>query len=153
MRVLLDRLFDDLSPAQAHSEIVYNRLLTDLMTEVILATGPAGQKPTPRLVQGVLDYIGKNYTSAITLDVLAEKFYVSKYHLCREFKKYTGTSPNEFLIDTRLNAAKALLRSTDLSIAEISQQVGISSADHFLYLFKSRENTQPSVYRKQWRNL
>lgn len=153
VRALLDRLFDAPPPAHAGSEIVYNRLLTDLMTEVVLAAAPAGQKPLPRLVQGVLDYISKNYASTITLDGLAGEFFVSKYHLSREFKKYTGFSPNEYLIDTRINAAKALLRSTDLSIGEISQQVGVSSADHFLYLFKSRENTRPSVYRKQWRNL
>lgn len=153
VRALLDQLFAALPPAQAHSEIVYSRLLTDLVTEVILKSGPAGRRPLPPLVQGMLEYIGKNYAQPLTLDTLAREFYVSKYHLCREFKRYTGASPNEYLIDTRLNAAKALLRSTDLSIGEISQQVGVSSADHFLYLFKSRENIQPSVYRRQWRNL
>ncbi len=153
VRTLLDRLFEAPPPAQAHSEIVYSRLLTDLVTEIILKTSPSGQRPLPKLVRGVLDYINGNYAEPISLDGLAKEFFVSKYHLCREFKKYTGASPNEYLIDTRLNAAKALLRSTDLSIAEISQQVGVSSADHFLYLFKSRENIQPSLYRRQWRNL
>ena len=153
VRALLDTLFEAPPPVQAHSEIVYSRLLTDLMTEVILKTGPALDRPLPRMVQGILDYIGKNYASAITLDALAREFYVSKYHLCREFKKYTGASPNEYIIDTRMNAAKALLRSTDMSIVEVARQVGISSADHFLYLFKSRENIRPSAYRRQWRNL
>ena len=153
VRALLDGLFEQRPPAQAHREIVYSRMLTDLMTEIILKTSPGDQAPMPELVRGVLDYIGRNYAAPITLDLLAQRFYVSKFHLCREFKRHTGFSPNEYLIDTRLNAAKALLRGTDMTMQEICQQVGISGPDHFLYLFKSRENIQPSVYRKQWQNV
>ena len=59
VRALLDRLFEAMPPAQAHSEIVFSRLLTDLMTEIILAGGPGGQKSLPPLVRGVLDFLGK----------------------------------------------------------------------------------------------
>ena len=69
--------------------------------------------------------------------------------MSREFKRYVGKSPNDYLIGIRLDKAKVLLVDSRRSIAEIGQLVGIPNTNHFLYLFKSREGITPSAFRKQ----
>lgn len=66
----------------------------------------------------------------------------------RQFKQYIGKSPNEYLIDLRINKSKGLLIDSNLSIAEIAALVGVANTNHFLYLFKNREGITPSAFRK-----
>uniref|UniRef100_UPI003568068E helix-turn-helix transcriptional regulator n=1 Tax=Cohnella sp. TaxID=1883426 RepID=UPI003568068E len=73
------------------------------------------------------------------------------YHLSKEFKCYTGFSPNEYLIHTRITRAKELLRFTDMPVAEIALSVGVDNVSHFINLFRDRETMTPLAYRKTWR--
>lgn len=91
----------------------------------------------------------RNYSRNISLDDLSRTFSISKFHMSREFKRYVGKSPNDYLIGIRLDKAKVLLVDSRRSIAEIGQLVGIPNTNHFLYLFKSREGITPSAFRKQ----
>ncbi|HIZ22995.1 MAG TPA: helix-turn-helix transcriptional regulator, partial [Candidatus Blautia faecigallinarum] len=86
----------------------------------------------------------------ITLGSLAERFSINKYHLQKQFKRYIGISPNDFLIHTRLTHAKELLRTTDYSINQIAQEIGIMEASNFSRLFKKWENMTPLEYRRYW---
>lgn len=108
------------------------------------------QSPMPKVIQAVKSHITRNYHVDITLDALSEKFSVNKFHLQKQFKRYTGLSPNEFLIHTRLSRAKELLRSTDNSINQIAAEVGFGNASHFTRMFKKYENTTPINYRRNW---
>ena len=68
--------------------------------------------------------------------------------MSREFKRYIGKSPNDYLIDRRLDRVKELLSDSNRTIAEIGSLVGIPNTSHLLYLFKSREGLTPSAFRK-----
>ena len=102
----------------------------------------------PPLVLKVLDHLNVHYNENITLDDLAERFFVSKPTLLYNFKKYTGRSPIGFLLTVRIKKAKKLLASTKLSVGDISDACGFSSANYFGLIFKKKEGLSPLAYRK-----
>lgn len=102
----------------------------------------------PPLVLKVLDYLNAHYNENITLDGLAERFFVSKPTLLYNFKKYTQRSPIDFLLTVRITKAKQLLVATNKTINEISDLCGFSSANYFGLIFKRKENLSPLTYRK-----
>ena len=102
----------------------------------------------PPIVLKVLDHLNLHYDENITLDVLAERFFVSKPTLIYNFKKYTKRSPIDFLLTVRITKAKQLLVSTKKSVGEISDACGFSSANYFGLIFKKKEGISPLTYRK-----
>ena len=62
-----------------------------------------------RVVDGVLSYINEHYSEALTLDALAERFFISKYHLLRKFEAQVGTTVHRYILQKRLLNAKQLL--------------------------------------------
>lgn len=93
-------------------------------------------------------YIDENYTSKITLDELAQKCFVSRWHLTRMFKQSSGYSPFQYITNKRLEAAKDLLRKTDYSITKIAYEIGFDSPSYFTQVFKKSFNISPKNYRK-----
>jgi AraC-like DNA-binding protein len=87
------------------------------------------------------------------LAILPYEQAVNKYYLAKLFKRHTGFSPGEFLISLRMTAAKALLKDTDLTIAEIADAVGIEHVSHFINLFKRRVSTAPLRHDSNGKNL
>ena len=82
--------------------------------------------------------------------MLADQFSINKFHFHRMFKKYLGTTPNEYLITIRINKAKELLRATNLQINQIAPRVGIENVSHFINTFKKSEGMTPLEFRNQW---
>lgn len=139
-------------PQSAQGELIASTAIISLLTELIIRKDPTegGMRPMPRYIEGIMKYINEYYRQQITLDELAAEFNVSKFHLSREFKKYTGYSPNEYVISVRLSRAKDLLRNTARTITEIAQITGSGDVNHFIQLFKSREKVTPAVFRRRW---
>lgn len=98
-------------------------------------------------------YINLHYRQPITLDELAERFYVSKYYLCRHFKEITGYSVKDYILRQRLAHARALLANTNLSIAEVAEKSGYPNLKQFYRIFSAREEISPAAFRKIQRQL
>ena len=90
-----------------------------------------------------------NYNNNITVQGLAESFYLDEAYFSRLFKQKTGFSPKQYLLNVRLNKAKELLLDTEYPIREISAAIGFSDPLYFTTLFLKREGMSPSLYRKQ----
>lgn len=133
------------------SENIYNHLLMGLFNELTLAfmCNRTRQVVIPDVIAAIQAYLDNNYFEDICLDGLSKRFGISKFHMSREFKRYIGKSPNDYLIDRRLDRAKELLANSNRTVAEIGQLVGIPNANHFLYLFKNREGLTPTAFRKR----
>ena len=97
----------------------------------------------------IQEYIAQNYEREILLKDLAEKYYISEFYLSRMFKEVTGYGFKEYLILYRLNEAKKLLCSTNLSVADICHAVGYSNVNHFIRIFRQHEGISPLKYRKK----
>jgi AraC-like DNA-binding protein len=133
------------------TDVEASGVLSSLLLEIIkaLATGTASSS-APASVMNAREYIAEHYKEDISLNDLSSRLHVNKFHLLRSFKRYVGTTPNEFLIQTRLNKAKGFLRTTNQSVTQIAAMVGIHNTSHFINLFKKHEQTTPGIYRRQW---
>lgn len=118
-------------------------ILRNKGTETNLSMSPKQQK-----VREISNYISKNYASNLSLDLLAEQFYISKYHLCHLFKEITGFTVIEYINTTRIRESERLLIDTDLKISQISEKVGYDSVTHFERVFKECFGKTPVNYRK-----
>lgn len=84
----------------------------------------------------------------MTLDEIADFAGFSKYHLEREFRKYTGHTIVSYIIDLRLNCASMMLRQSDRPVEQIGQISGFPSYHSFLKAFKKHFGITPAEYRK-----
>lgn len=115
---------------------------------LILSSTEAGRRnDTPQDIRYLMKYMENNYTEHLTLDYLASFASMNKYYLSKEFKKYTGFSPNDYLISLRINQAKTLLKSTTLPASKIAHEVGIHNMNNFTNLFKKKTGMTPIQYR------
>jgi AraC family transcriptional regulator len=72
---------------------------------------------------------------------------IGYFHFFKAFRQSMGVSPNQYLLERRVERAKALLARTELSIADIALRVGFSRQSHFATTFRRLAGTTPRVYR------
>lgn len=95
----------------------------------------------------IVDYIKSNLAEGSGLQELAELAGVSPFHFCRSFKQSTGLSPHQYTLQLRIKEAQRLLRTTELSIAEVAYRVGFSDQSHFTKIFRRFVGTTPLRWR------
>ncbi|MBV8328802.1 helix-turn-helix domain-containing protein [Chryseobacterium sp.] len=96
----------------------------------------------------VVDYIKKNLHQKLSIDSIARLAYVSKSNFFKMFRDELGTSPNEFILQERINRAKELLADQN-SIKETAYQTGFSDTNYFTRVFKQLEGTTPKSYQNK----
>lgn len=95
------------------------------------------------------NYIRFHYDKKISVGFIADSLNLSTEYFSRLFKKETGMSPQQLIIRYRIERACTLLKSTNLSVSEISSSVGISDARYFSKLFRQNKSVSPQNYRKK----
>ncbi|WP_099468468.1 response regulator transcription factor [Konateibacter massiliensis] len=101
------------------------------------------------IVKNALKYINENYTEKLTLSEVAEKTYVSQWHLSKLLNGHTGQSFSEILNCVRIQEAKKLLENPALRIGDISISVGFQDLAHFSRVFKKQEGISANEYRNK----
>lgn len=107
---------------------------------------------SPQKLTLVLEYIEANLDSKITLFDLAEICNVCKFYFCRLFKNSTNTTPYKYILRQRIERAKLLLQSSNLSVSDISYECGFSSQSHLCKHFCRMLKTTPTRYRQKIRS-
>jgi len=102
-----------------------------------------------KLVISVSNYIIHHISEVIKLDDISSALYMSKSSLSSKFKKESGKTVDEFILEKKINEAKNLLYSTDKSLSQISLYLGFSSQSHFSRTFKKQEGISPLAYRNK----
>lgn len=105
---------------------------------------PAAQEAVER----VIDTMRGNPSTELTLDDMARIAHFSKFHFTRVFQRLTGMSPRRFLSAVRLQEAKRLLTTTELTVADISLRVGYHSIGTFSARFARSVGLTPTAYRR-----
>ncbi len=100
-----------------------------------------------RRMHRLLEFIDANLHRNMTLSELASEACYSPHHFARLFKATTGESPGQFVKKRRVEAAKTLLTSGDISLTEISARTGFSSQSHFCRSFARVTGMAPTAYR------
>jgi PAS domain S-box-containing protein len=104
-----------------------------------------------RLAQDASQYMREHLAEGLDLPSISGVLAVSPGYLGRVFKRYMGTTPHQFLIDLRLEAAEDLLRETGLTVSQIAWRVGFASPSHFVTTFRARTGTTPLQFRQRSR--
>ncbi|WP_425330877.1 GH39 family glycosyl hydrolase [Anaerosalibacter bizertensis] len=104
-------------------------------------------------LQRIADYVNGNIDKKITLKEIAEKEHISYYYLSHFIKDKIGMSFQEYLNYMRLNRAVIMLKNTNNSITEISNDSGFSNISFFNKIFKENYNCTPTEYRKQIKDM
>ena len=99
---------------------------------------------------GVLDNHPLTSKGSLTLDDLAERFYINKFYLARLFREQYGSSVINYLLYLRISRAKELLRFTEMTVEEVGARCGMPDANYFSRAFRKIEGMSPSEFRKLW---
>ena len=94
-----------------------------------------------------MDFIHHNY-SRLTINELARSIGINRSYLTSIFKKEVGVSPQEYLVQYRLDQGAKRLASTDTPIKDIAQDIGYDNPLTFSKIFKSRFGCSPQAYRQ-----
>ena len=104
----------------------------------------------PRAVTQAVDFINDNYATDLSLSDIAAAAHLSPFHLSRIFKKATGVSPYQYLLQVRVNSARSLLAAGagDRSLAEVAAAVGFADQSHLTRHFKRMVGVTPKQLRQ-----
>lgn len=100
-----------------------------------------------RRIRRAIELMHARMERDLPLEELAAAAYLSPFHFARLFKKLTGATPHAYLAAIRTAEAERLLATTDLSVTEISQQVGHASSSHFAKAFRAATGLSPRAFR------
>lgn len=149
----LKNLFSEQLEKHTFYEQKCHKYLTDIVTACYLESASAQNEKTDSISEKLLairTYLDEHFAEDIDLDFLSSHFFVSKFHLSREFKKATGLTVGNYLNSRRINKAKELLRFTKEPIGTIAVSCGIPDVNYFTKVFVKYESMTPSAYRKRW---
>lgn len=127
-----------------------NSWVNSICCRVIDAITDLRYQQNKKAVQKVTGYVYNNYNRDISLNSAAEYVFLSPAYLSRLFKKETGKSFIEFVMEVRVEKAKILLRNTDKKTYEIAKEVGYNDIRYFTKMFKSLEGITPIQYREKF---
>jgi AraC-like DNA-binding protein len=104
-------------------------------------------------IEKALRIMQNNITNDLDLVLIAEKLGLSKSYFIRLFQQKMKTTPMKYFMKLKIEAAGAMLTSTDRSLLTIAQDLNFYSEFHFSRVFKQYTGSAPSVYRKQYLQL
>jgi AraC-like DNA-binding protein len=106
---------------------------------------------TPEWVERIRHWIMAHYFEKLSLDSIAQNVaFLSKCHMCYEFKRWAGQSIFGLVSQVRMDAAKNLLRYTNIPISSIANRIGYTGRSTFARHFRNCEGVSPGAYRRQW---
>jgi len=101
-------------------------------------------KPNTK-ISSILDYIDNNLNNDLSLNVISNKFFISKYHLLREFTKYNDSTLHQYILQKRLTMAKRLI-DTGQTLDMVYRKCGFESYSTFSNAFKKKFGINPKKY-------
>lgn len=155
MRSIIERISALQSNKEYGSDLLAQGALVELMIGLNRAAEERGDNrpagSSDQVVDAVLHYINEHYSETLTLDQLAEKFFISKYHLLRKFDAQVGTTVHRYILQKRLLNAKQLLAG-GVPPNEVCQYCGFGDYANFYRAFKAEYNQTPRQYIQKMRD-
>lgn len=109
----------------------------------------AEMTPMEKKIYSITSYIHAHYSEDLSLEFLAQKFYISSYYLSHQFKAITGFTLTEYIQMTRVRNMQSILINTRIPVTEAALICGFTSFSQFNRVFQKHIGMSPSQYRKQ----
>ena len=147
-RDIFDRLISSFYSKKKEDALLWlSALLSEFFASEKIQENSVISNAHVRLVQDICKKINGNIPASTSLSAFAEEHGYSTTYLGKIFHKVTGVTFSQYLLNARINQAKLLLRTTDLSINAISEQLGYYDTSHFIRQFKQIVGRSPKVYK------
>ncbi|MDO4617875.1 MAG: AraC family transcriptional regulator [Lachnospiraceae bacterium] len=143
---LIDSTLDFIRHEGFESPFQTSMRIYQLFDILLAPTDSEKQEQTP--IDDTIHYIRTHVGESITLEQLADIAALSPYYFSHRFKRQTGFSPMDYVINTRIEKAKVMLLRTNTPIADIADEVGYGSSSSLINLFVKRVGISPAQYRK-----
>lgn len=152
MKGMLQQLYEETHGSDFGAQQLRECLLTQLLiliNRLVAQEDPWEEEPsrTNRTVSLAIGYISQHYAEKITLESLAERFYISKYHLSHEFNRCVGTSVYRYVQKKRLLAARQLIAQGQKP-NDVYSACGFGDYAGFYRAFKAEYHICPREYEK-----
>jgi len=155
LRNLLRLLLKESETGGPYGTLYAESLMTALATRLVYAArshkphSSSRSSPLPtRLLRRVLDRMRADVSANLDLATLAAESGYSRAHFLRTFRAATGQTPHSYLMELRLEKARALVASRSMPLIDIAAACGFSSHAHLTTTFRSRYGVAPSAYRR-----
>lgn len=154
LRQLLEFNLEQLMTETGSEELCSDLYAMTYLAQVLVLLNRQAQKASQEaemkaasdsLVYSVMTYINDHYSEDLSLDYLANKFFISKYHLSREFGRVVGTSVHRYITQKRLVMAKQMM-GEGVPSTEVYQHCGFGDYSNFYRAFKSEYQTSPKEF-------
>lgn len=150
---IFDRLYElltDQKMSVIEKECFVNSLVYRLLGELAKTTEKTVTKSEKlSKIEEVISYIDENFLTKISVDTLAQIMHLSTDRFFHVFKETVGMSPLKYITEKRISKACELLKTSDLSIAEIAQECNFCTSSYFCKKFLLNMKMTPNQYRKQ----
>lgn len=144
---LIDEMRSNRFGRDARISLCVNDLILHLNRIVHERNYPRSEKEDKNLYQSLVEYIEKNLEGNLSLEHLAEVFYVSKYHIAHTFKDHTGLSIHQYITKKRLTACReAILGGSEITQAYL--MFGFGDYSSFYRAFKKEYGISPREFRR-----
>ena len=151
----IDKLMSEIIAEYYGSSPCRDEMLSALAAKLLVtiyriqfASRTANVKRINEKVLQIQQYIDGNFTENISVEKLAQENFMSPDHLTRCFKEMTGYSPKQYIIACRLQYARKLILSEDMSVKEAAFECGFCDVNHFIRSFKKYYNETPGKFMK-----
>lgn len=126
-----------------------SELEANAVMQILISRFLPDADPDDSLIQflDVIEYIDKNIEKEITVEELAGLYSLNKIYFSNKFAKHMGVSPSQFIINRRLEKAMELIKTSNLSLKEISYKCGFQNNLYFSRLFKKKIGMSPSEFK------
>ncbi len=146
----LEQLINTVENQEPYAEIYALSYLVQVMVQLNRLSRQAGQNENVKEVKDsvmfhILTYINEHYSEDLSLDLLANKFFISKYHLSREFQRLVGTSVHRYIVLKRLVMAKQMM-SEGMPSSLVYQHCGFGDYSNFYRAFKGEYQMSPKEF-------
>lgn len=128
-------------------------LFRDALNEALLcADNRQTSSESHALFQRVSKFIHEHYYQGLTIPLLAEHYNINRNRLSYVFKRHSGMGPAEYVLKYRINMAQKMLFTSDVSVQQIAETVGITDPFYFSRVFKKQFGLSPTEYRQRFTN-
>jgi AraC-like DNA-binding protein len=149
------RLFHELLECVQTANVGYHQIIPGIVLQMLGLVHSVSKNrhtvatTTSHLVEEAKFLFRETIQEPDRMEDVLKKLPASYSKLRKDFKTLTGESPNQYKLNLRLNKAKELLTSTNLSISEIAFQTGFESVSYLSKIFKKKNSISPKLYRQR----
>lgn len=145
----LTSIYNIFDSADLVREPLLSKYLTDILTSILLYAPSDGKTDAHTgIAEKITAYISEHFAENLPVSQLASMVGLSDYHFIRIFKRQTGFTPHEYLLNTRMNMARYLLKNSEKPVKDICFSTGFSCESVFCNAFKRMEGMTPAQYRE-----